>query len=216
MIKAKILAMCFCPALAAPPAILAVSPPARHAVAHVLHHAANRLEHRAAPVANAPQLALLPCTPSLVASDGALPIVGSTGLGGIGGADLASLGILPASNGSGQTAFGGGSGYGGSSGFGGGGGMTASPADASHGASIARGETLPASGTGPTSAQAPVVPVSFSASSPPPVFGSGSSASTAPEPAAWMLMITGFGMIGAVVRMKRPAEGGRLTFPRTA
>ena len=65
MPSAKLIAMCVCPALAAPPAIMAVSPPARHRVAHALHRAADRLEPRHA---LAQAAASLPCAPVIAAS----------------------------------------------------------------------------------------------------------------------------------------------------
>lgn len=77
MIKAKLLAMCVCPALGAPPAILAVSPPARHVVVHALQHAARRLDHHVPSLGPAPGTALAaaapPCAPAIALSDMARP-----------------------------------------------------------------------------------------------------------------------------------------------
>lgn len=91
MIRAKLLAMCVCPAIAAPPAILAVSPPARHTVAHVLHHVAGRLDHRVPPVAALPAVVVAsvppPCPPAISLSALAtrkLDISLSTNLGEVG------------------------------------------------------------------------------------------------------------------------------------
>ena len=123
MIKSKVLAMCVCPALAAPPTILAVSPPARHAVVHVLHHAANRLERHVAPFPTAPQTAAIPCAPSLAAADGSSPVAGSAvggGLGGLSAVGLANLGDVSGDRSSGQSADGNYDYYGGGGGRGGG------------------------------------------------------------------------------------------------
>lgn len=68
MIKAKLLALCVCPAVATPPAIVAASPPARHAVARAVLHVADRLDRPWAPASPSPQL-LAACPPPLVTAD---------------------------------------------------------------------------------------------------------------------------------------------------
>ncbi len=134
MLKAKVLAMCVCPTLAVPPAVIAVHAPARHAVAHLLHRAAHRLD-RAEPVpaVAATPAAALPCAPSLAAAGGggALPVVGGSSIGGTGEAGLIlaatgeaaspGLGFSGGDNGYSGGGFGGGGG-GGGGGFGSGGG----------------------------------------------------------------------------------------------
>ncbi len=81
MIKAKLIALCVCPAVTAPPAIMAVSPPARHAVAYVLHRAARRLDHTPRAAAQPPLVAALaapaPCPPVIAASAAAGQQVGA-------------------------------------------------------------------------------------------------------------------------------------------
>lgn len=210
MIKAKLLAMCVCPALAAPPTILAVSPPARHAVAHVLHRAANRLDHHSPSAAAAPPPAALSCTPSLTAADGGLPVVGSEGggsLGGLGGG-LAGIGDTPGGQSGGESGFADGYGGGGGGGFGigvGGGGL---PGPMSSGTLVAGGGS-PSAPAGPPAPGVPVVPVTFPLHAPLPVSGPAGPTSTAPEPAAWLLMVAGFGVVGGVVRLKRSSSPGR-------
>lgn len=86
MLKAKLLAMCVCPAVLAPPAILAVHRPARHAVSHLLQRTAHRLDARIPAVVPAPkpaiQYASAPCAPTIADAGGAgtAPTVGRVGL----------------------------------------------------------------------------------------------------------------------------------------
>ena len=94
MLKAKIAALCVCPALVAPPVIVAVHKPARHAVAHLLQRAANRLDGTPAPVAPPIQYANLPCAPTLADAGGG---GGGEGVPTIGGLGLSSF-AGPASN----------------------------------------------------------------------------------------------------------------------
>lgn len=212
MLKAKALALCVCPVVAAPPTILAVHPPARHAVAHLLHHAANRLDrspaHRAAPVAAAP----LPCAPSL-ASAGGLPVTGGSIIGSVAaqpavaavdttpgrfdgtslyGSDVGGSAIAGSIGG----AFGGGP-FGG--GLLGGGGPAGAPDRGSvtggaPGSSGPAGGALPVSGPGAVGngTPTPVAPVQSGSPSTP--------VSGAPEPTAWMLL-------AVARRPRRPATG---------
>ena len=231
MFKAKVLAMCVCPVLAAPPAILAVHAPARHAVARVLHRAAQRLDGPAHHTQHAIAAAPLPCAPSLVTAGGGLPVVGGGIIGGgpvapVALADLGPLGggsgggggsPFPGGYGSGGGGYYGGGGYGsGGGGGGGGGGGYGSGGGSGSGGGGGSNPTAPATtpvatapilpGTG-----APIVgggPVSVTpvVLSPivPPVSGPASTpVSGAPEPEEWALMVVGFGLIGALVRRRR-------------
>lgn len=168
MLKSHIAALCICPALLAPPVLVAVHKPARHAVAHLLQRAATRLDDHPAPATPAPPVtpalpayANVPCAPTL--GDASGPIEGV---------------LLPfavpqlASGGSSNDVWvpvtGGGVG-----GFGGG-----------------------YFGSAPTPPMLPSAPGGIV--TPPPM-------SSAPEPAAWALMVTGFVMVGGVVRTARAA-----------
>lgn len=93
MLRTKLLAMCVCPALLAPPTILAVHKPARKAVARVLHRTADRLDRRSTPAVPVTQYAALPCAPVLAGTGdglllgaggfgGGLPVTSLTGFGG--------------------------------------------------------------------------------------------------------------------------------------
>lgn len=218
MIKAKLLAMCVCPAIATPPAILAVHAPARYAVAHLLHRTAARLDHGTpvAKLASAPAAAL-PCTPSLDGAGGGLPVTGGDLIGGGDGftvASAAQAGGLPDGGGG----FGGSSGdsggfVGGSSGSGpSGGGVTGGMVSGSGG--------LPGSSSGPNNVGSmggtvgggdlpllpgglsPVLPGSgYPSSLPSPVSG-------APEPTTWAFLVIGFGLVGAVSRRDRRVIAG--------
>ncbi len=208
MIRSKLLALCVCPAVAAPPAILAVHAPARHAVAHLLHHAANRLDgpHRASAPAPVVAAALpLPCAPSLAAEGGGLPVVGGGLIGGGdlpspamangGGVTFTTAGITAGIGGgfAGGGGGGGGAGGGGSGGSGGGGGTPSGPGINPGGAI---GETAMVPLIGPTG---PSVPIAT---------GSPIAISGAPEPATWVFLVTGFGLVGAIARRatrSRPA-----------
>ena len=64
MLNSKLVAMCICPALLVPPAVLAVHKPARHATARLLHRAAARLDPAPAPSA----VIAPPCTPTFASS----------------------------------------------------------------------------------------------------------------------------------------------------
>ena len=187
MIKAKLLAMCVCPALLAPPTILAVHKPARHAVAHLLHRAAERLDHAAsAPVA----VAAVDCLPVVASGGGAgLPVIGPVGSNEILASNVGPIsgdtgsGFLPVAFGSGSGSFAGG-GFGGGGGSGGGG----TPGTPGGGGSVTPPITPP------------VPPVSPGGGG----NGSGGSASSGtPEPAAWLLMLTGFGAVGTAIRYQR-------------
>ena len=189
MIRSKLLVMCVCPALAAPPAILALSPPARHAMAHVLHRAANHLDHHETPVPGQRQFAIVPCAPSLAAADYGLPVVssGSGDIGGIGGPHLfSSLGDTADSSGPGQATLRSG-GY-----AGGGGGYIGEGGGGSPGLT-----------SGPTISGVSVLPVTFTIPGLQLISNPSNSASPTPEPAAWLLMVAGFGIVGCAVRLKR-------------
>lgn len=188
MLKAKVLAMCVCPVVAAPPAILAVHAPARHAVARVLHRAAQRLDPAPAPRAMPAVAAALPCAPSLVADGGALPVVGGALIGGSGDED--ELALLTA----GDASFSGGRGYGsgyGGGGYGGGGGGGGGYGGA-HGGG---GGTTP--GNARPTGGIPIGPIN------PPTTGPAAPVSGAPEPTAWVFLVIGFGLVGAIAR-RRP------------
>lgn len=185
MLKAKLFAMCVCPVLAAPPAILAVHKPARHAVARVLQRTAARLDDRPLAIVQ-PQLAELPCVPILAdTGGGGVPGLGGFAPGGLGLPTLAGPAtqiaqVAPGPFGgffSGGGGGGGGNFGGGGGGSGGGGGLGGSGGGGgSGGAGSAPGLPVPGSG--------------------------GTSNGTVPEPAAWALMITGFGLIGGVMRFR--------------
>lgn len=206
MLKAKVLAMCVCPVIAAaPPTVLAVHAPARHAVAHLLHRAAHRLDPTpvAAP-APAPLIAAaLPCAPSLAAGGG-LPVVGGTVIG----AGVDGIGpIGNASDGSARLGYAAavGGGGGGTGGFGGGGGLGGGGAGALGGGAPVSSQLPIASGS------SPVLPAStgpLGGMTGPLPSGSGSAVSGAPEPAAWAFMLTGFGLVGAFARTGRPLATG--------
>lgn len=187
MLKAKLLAMCVCPAVLAPPAIIAVHKPARHAVAHLLQRAALRLDDRVAAPSAAPvvQYANIPCAPTLADAGGAaVPSIGGVGL-----ASLVPEGAIygDASHPGGGIGFGGGGGF-----IGGGGG----------------GGTGGSGGGGVTTPGLPGTPLT----TPPPAGGgiggmtppsTGATMGSVPEPATWALLVTGFGVVGAGLRYKR-------------
>ncbi len=210
MIKAKVLAMCVCPVIAAPPAIIAVHPPARHAIAHLLHRAARRLDP-APVVRSAP--GPLPCAPSLAAGDGALPVVGGALLNGAPPVQLVSapLGggigsLYPADLG---PSGGGGGFYGGGAGLTGGGGVGGSvgsiggagPGGPQPGGSGST--TTPAGGTAPGTVGLPigVPPVGIGPGGVLPPTGA-TAVSGAPEPSAWVFLVIGFGLVGAIARAR--------------
>ena len=181
MIKVKVLAMCVCPAAVVPPTILAVSPPARHAFAHVLHHAANRLDHKALPHGEQRLALALPCTPSIVAGGTGMPVTGGGIIGSTGAAQLFSPPgdtpqIFAANDSAGRYGYGIGGYGGGIGGYGGGGGY---------------------SGGGAGDGRQPPTPSTHQVLPLPAVSG-------APEPAAWMFLVVGFGLIGAIGRRRLP------------
>lgn len=171
--------MCVCPVAVAPPAILALHAPARHAVARIMHRAANRLDHKADAVGEYRPVAELPCAPSIAGGTG-LPVSGGDVIGDIGGdGQLAAVPLVPttlASNGYADRNERGGYGVGiggiGGGGFIGGGG----------------------GGEGGDARQPPA-PLTHQAL---PV----SAVSGAPEPAAWVFLVTGFGLVGAIARRR--------------
>ncbi len=91
MIKAKALAMCVCPVVAAPPTVLAVHPPARHAVARILHHAANRLDRHPEPASPPPATA----APAVALACGP-PVGGGSGMSALAGGDDAGTSLTVA------------------------------------------------------------------------------------------------------------------------
>ena len=234
MIKAKILAMCVCPAIAAPPAIIAVHAPARHAVAHLLHRAAHRLD-RSEPgpaAAAAPVAVAAACAPVVATggSGGTAPLVGGSLIGGAGGDAglvLASAGGAPFEGSTGVGDYGGGGGGyigggGGASGGGGGaggapGGTTGSPpatglttiGGSSGGAPVA--PAGPASPTTPGTGMTTMPTLPTGPTTLPPAGGSASPVSGAPEPAAWAFLVVGFGLVGAIARGR--ASTARRTTP---
>ena len=185
MIRAKVLAMCVCPAAVVPPTILAVSPPARHAFAHMLHHAANRLDHKA-PHGEQRLASALPCAPSIVAGGTGLPVTGGDVIGGTGAALASSPpadtpSIFAANDSANRFGYGVG-GYGGGIGaYGGGSGY---------------------SGGGAGDGRQPPIQLTHQVLVPPAVSG-------APEPAAWMFLVVGFGLIGAIGRRRPPVSARR-------
>lgn len=196
MIKAKLLALCVCPVLATPPAILAVNRPARHAVAHLLHHAANRLDgHLPTPVAP-PALAAAECAPLVTASSGGGGLAAPGGIGGSGGGFAPGIGL--GANGAAPDAASpiGGGGFSGGGGFGGGGGGGSGGGGSGGGGSgvpIAGGGTLP--GSTPTFPGTPL---------PSPPAGSTTAMGSVPDPAIWAMMVAGFGVVGVSLRYRRP------------
>ncbi|MGI4877839.1 MAG: PEPxxWA-CTERM sorting domain-containing protein [Janthinobacterium lividum] len=218
MLKAKLLALCVCPALLTPPAILAVNRPARHAVAHVLHRAADRLDHKPAarPAIVAPaEYASLPCSPILAAGDGGLLPAGP-GLAGLtpGGLPLPDLTRVADSGSLFPVGYYGSSGAGGG-GFGpaGGGGGSAPGGGTSPGGGTTPGGPGSPSDTSPPSVT-PTSPIGGGSTPLPPETGGtppigsvpgsgGTSNGTVPEPAAWALMIIGFGAIGGIFRFNQ-------------
>jgi hypothetical protein len=64
--SAKLIALCVCPVVAAPPAIMLASPPARHHVARALHKVANHIEpQREEPAPCGPEVASAPLPAAL-------------------------------------------------------------------------------------------------------------------------------------------------------
>lgn len=198
MLKAKLLAMCVCPALLAPPAILAVHKPARHAVAHLLHHAAERLDQ-----APPPMVAAVDCLPVVAGGGPGVPGVGEVALpagllapiGGYNG----EPGFYPATytGGPGGGFVGGGPGSFSGGDGGGGGGVPGTTSGGSPGTGIS---PVTPSGTSPAPGSTPVTPVTPGL----PITNGGTPSATVPEPAAWLLMVVGFGAIGIAVRTRRP------------
>lgn len=139
---------------------------------------ADNLDHapRAHPAIVAPQqYAALPCAPVLVAGDGGLLATGAPGLSGFAPGGLPLPDTRGENGGFTPVSYGGG-GYGGSSG----GGTGPVAGGGSGGTPPGTGEThVPGSG--------------------------GTSNGSVPEPAAWMLMITGFGTVGTILRARRLA-----------
>ncbi|MBV8973339.1 MAG: hypothetical protein JO290_13730 [Sphingomonadaceae bacterium] len=199
MLKAKAIALCVCPLVAAPPAVIAVHTPSRHAVAHLLHRAADRLDHAAPrPAVVAPASRALPCAPSLASAGGSLPVVGGDLIGGLGeplptlaSADAPGRGDTLATAPYVREPYAGvpysGYGIGGGGMVGPGGGPTGIPGTPAEGP---RGRTLGGSGNPGTG----IVPV-------------GTGMSSAPEPAAWAFLATGFGLVGLAARARLRATG---------
>ncbi len=210
MLKAKLLAMCVCPAVLAPPTILAVHKPARHAVAHLMQRAAHQLDDRVPAVAAPPaptQYANIPCAPTLADAGGGggggglVPGIGS-GLANLSPAEGALY--ADASHPGNGIGFGGGffggssvGGGGGGGGFGGGGGG---------------GGGIPGGGSGTVGGgTTPGIPVSTPPTTLPPGGGMtgaippgvGTSMGSVPEPATWAMLVTGFTVVGVGLRYKR-------------
>ncbi len=198
MLKAKLVALCVCPAVLAPPAIVAVHRPTRHAVAHLLQRAAHRLDHgvpAALSLAAAPD-AKVSCIPTLAdaAGSGDVPTIGGVGLVSLVPADGAILGDASRGGngpGSGGGFFPGGGGGGGASGggFGGGGGVSTNMPG------ITTSAVLTPVSIGST--------VSGNVGGLPPSVGS--TMGSVPEPGTWALLVTGFGVVGVGLRYKRIA-----------
>lgn len=191
MIRAKVLAMCVCPVVAAPPTLLALHPPARHAVAHMLHRAARRLDHEPTPAPLAAAVPL-PCAPSLASADGELPVVGGALIGGNN-----EVGPLAFANNSPSTGIGGG--YGGGGFFGGGSG--GSGVGGGGGGTSGTGPSVVPTGVTPVGVT-PVVGVPFTPPGALPI-GAPVQVSGAPEPATWLFLVVGFGLVGAITRSGR-------------
>ena len=197
MLKAKLLAMCVCPALLTPPAILAVHKPARHAVAHLLHRAAEHLDQ-----APPPMVAAVDCLPVVaggVAPEG-VPPVGEialpAGLAAPVGGYSGSSALYPATytGGPGGGFVGGGPGsFGGGGGGGGGGGVTPGTISSS----------LPNTGTSSSMPEGTSPPTPKTSGTP--VTSLSTPSATVPEPAAWLLMVIGFGAVGVAVRTRQLA-----------
>ena len=183
MIKNHLMALCVCPALLAPPAVLAVNTPARHAVAHVLHLAADRLDrHPAARASPAAEFAALSCTPTFAGLGEGLKFKASSVDGG--GASIAPLALaLTASD------------------------AAASSTSARHnrlvvaddGFFTASGSTFPAGPAGPGGSSDPAAPpVSPILPAQPSLPVSG-----VPDTHNWVQMIAGFGLVGSTLRWRR-------------
>jgi len=187
MLKAKLVALCVCPAVLAPPAIVAVHRPTRHAVAHLLQRAAHRLDNGVPAASPAPaQYANIPCAPTFADTAG-------TGVPTIGGVGLATL--LPPDGAIYGDASRAGSGSGGGGGFflgGGGGGAGGGGGGGVPGATS--GAILTPVTTAPTDTAGGVI------GAPPSV---GGTMGSVPEPGTWALLVIGFGVVGVGLRYKR-------------
>lgn len=200
MLKAKIAALCICPALVAPPVIVAVHKPARHAVAHLLQRAANRLDGVpvAAPVAPPLQYANIPCAPTLAdaGGPGGAPVIGGVGLASLAGPEGGVFGDAShPGNGFSFAGGGGGGGYpggGGSSGGIGGGGIGGGGVPGG-GGTIGGGGGIIGGGGSST------LPPQLS----PPVSAPGTGVGSVPDPETWALLATGFTVVGVGLRYKR-------------
>jgi hypothetical protein len=197
MLKAKLVALCVCPAVLAPPVIIAVHRPARHAVAHLLQRAAHRLDDRVPAIVSAPatQYANIPCSPTLAdaaVGGGGAPMTGGIGLASLAPADQSIYGDAsrPGNGIGGGGFFVGGGGASGGGGFGGGGG------GGSGGGKLSSGPILGPVSTPP----ATILSGGIAGMIPPSV---GSTMGSVPEPATWALLVTGFGVVGAGLRTKR-------------
>ena len=200
MLRAKIAALCVCPALIAPPVIVAVHKPARHAVAHLLQRAANRLDGTPAPVAPPLQYANIPCAPTLADAGGGGG--GAPAIGGLGPTSLAALESGPFGDashpGNGITLANGGGG--GGSGFFGGGGGGGGGIGGGGGGVIGGGGgggVIGGGGGGPTILPPVSSPVS------PPISAPGTGTGSVPDPETWALLATGFAVVGVGLRYKR-------------
>ena len=189
MLTSKLVALCVCPALLAPPVVLAVHKPARHAVARILHRAANRLDH--GPAVHSAPVAAVPCQPTFGEAGGGLP--GSDQLGGdvpIGFGSPSDAGGTATGFGYSSSLSSQGSGYATASGGGGlGAGLgsnSASSPGSSNGSNPGSVALLP-----PGSSLQPSLPGEIDV----PVSG-------VPEPESWALMIVGFGLVGSAVRWR--------------
>lgn len=193
MVSSKLVALCVCPALLAPPVVLAVNKRARHAVARVLHRAANRLDH--APDPAPVQYAALPCAPTF-AGDGDGVLLPAGGLGSFRPLDNRFASASPGDGGGFTPVSFGGGGHGGGSGGNPGGGGTGGPvvAPASPSPPIAGGGDNGGEIVRPTS---PTVR--------PPASQTNVPVATVAEPRTWAMLIAGFGAVGAALRHRRLA-----------
>ncbi len=196
MLKAKVLAMCVCPAAVAPPAIIAFHPPARHAVAHLLHRAANRLDH--------PRVAAVALPSACLPIAGGVPAIGGPGEAPAGGIALAALGptpllasALPAAPGVGIADVGPG-GYGGGYSGGGGGYVSGGGYVGGGGGGGGIGGDV---GTPPIrGGEATVAPPTNVSPA-----GGAPGVSGTPEPGTWLLFVGGFGLVGVMARRRTRA-----------
>lgn len=189
MLKTKLLALCMCPAVLAPPAILAVHQPARHAVAHLLQRAAHRLDDHV-PAIEAPgpsiRYAEIPCAPTLAEA------------GGAGGSRLALDGFFASLLPTNGLVYGDASRYG--SGIGFGGGVLGIGAGIGGGGGGVTGSFSPIGTPGTPPTVATLRPGDQTIATRPSRVGPTASV---PDPSTWALLMTGFGAVGLGLRYKR-------------